>query len=138
MMDLAPLLCVDWATERPLVLLIHVLLLTISAISIILMIGCINLLIVLLFLPWWPLVTWFKEPGSGLRGLNAHIGNREQIVHCSRLFHGDSLNGLDIADSVVEDVDDLNAMNVRDSIPSIVETFHVILHALIMLPLYGL
>jgi hypothetical protein len=57
MMDLAPLLCVDWATERPLVLLIHVLLLTISAISIILMIGCINLLIVLLFLPWWPLVT---------------------------------------------------------------------------------
>jgi hypothetical protein len=65
-------------TERPLLLLLHRLLLVISVIfvvSTILVIGSIDLPIVLLLLPWWPLVSRFKEPSSGLGSLNADINN---------------------------------------------------------------
>jgi hypothetical protein len=72
MIDLAPLLYIGRAMEWPLLLLLRRLLLTISVIP---TIHYIDLPIVLLLLPWWPIVTRFKEPGSSLRCLNAHINN---------------------------------------------------------------
>jgi hypothetical protein len=94
--DLAPLLCIDRAMERYLLLLIIRLLLaisTISTISVISKIGCVDLPIVLLFL-WGPLVTWFKESSSGLENINAYVSNYEQISHCLGLLHCDLLNSL--------------------------------------------
>jgi hypothetical protein len=74
----------------------------------------------------------------GLRGLDAHISACEQIHYCSGLFHCDLLNSLDITDPVAEGIDDLDVLNVRDSIPSIAEMFHVILEAFMMLLLASL
>jgi hypothetical protein len=48
--------------------------------------------------------------------------------------------GLDIGDSITKGVDDLDVLNIWDSIPDIVETFHIIPEALIKLlldSLYG-
>jgi hypothetical protein len=54
------------------------------------------------------------------------------------LLHGDLLHGLDVADFVAEGVDDLDVLNVRSSIPNVVEIFHVVPEALIKLLLDGL
>jgi hypothetical protein len=43
------------------------------------------------------------------------------------------LHGLDVAYSVVEGVDDLHILNVRDSVTGVAEMFHVVPEALIML-----
>jgi hypothetical protein len=59
-MDLAPLLCIIMAIEQPLLLLLYGLLLMISTISMVSMIPAIysiDLLTILLLLPWWPLDT---------------------------------------------------------------------------------
>jgi hypothetical protein len=37
------------------------------------------------------------------------------------------------ADSVAEGVDDLDVLDIRDSVPGITETFHIVSEALIML-----
>ncbi len=71
------------------------------------------------------------SPGFG--GLYAHISDCEQISHRLGLFHGDLLHSLDIADPVVEGIDDLDVLDVRDSVPGVAEIFHVVPETLIML-----
>jgi hypothetical protein len=73
MTDPLPLLYVSGVTERPLLLLLHRLLLVISMIfvvSTILVIGSIDLSIVLLLLPWWPL---FHDSRSRARASEASM-----------------------------------------------------------------
>jgi hypothetical protein len=79
-----------------------------------------------------------KKSSLGLRSLNAHVSDCEQISHRLRLPHGNLLHSLDMVDPITEDIDDLDVLNARDSIPGIIETFHVVPEALIMLLLYGL
>jgi hypothetical protein len=67
------------------------------------------------------------------RGLYAHIGDYEQIGHCLRLLHGDLLHSLDITDPVVEGIDDLDILDVWDSIPGIAKIFPVVPETFIML-----
>jgi hypothetical protein len=82
-MDLSQLLYVGRAMEQPLLLLTQGLLLVIPTISVvsvlstlseISLISCVDPLIILLLLRG-PLAMWFKEPRSGLRGLNAYISD---------------------------------------------------------------
>jgi hypothetical protein len=54
------------------------------------------------------------------------------------LLHDELLHSLHIADPVMEDIDDLNVLDVWDSIPGIVEIFHVVSEAFIMLLSDGL
>jgi hypothetical protein len=54
------------------------------------------------------------------------------------LLHGYLLYSLDIADPVMEGVDDLDVLDVRDSVPGIAEIFHVVPEAFIMLLLDGI
>jgi hypothetical protein len=79
-----------------------------------------------------------KKSSPCLRSLNAYVSNCKQIGHCSGLLHGDLLHSLDVTDSITESIDDLYVMYVQDGVPGIVETFHVVPDALIMLLLDGL
>jgi hypothetical protein len=49
------------------------------------------------------------------------------------LLHGDLLHSIDVIDFVMEGVDDLDVLDIRDSIPGVIEMFHVVPEALIML-----
>jgi hypothetical protein len=49
------------------------------------------------------------------------------------LLHGDHLHSLDIADPVMESIDDLDVLNVRDSVTDIAEMLHVVLETFVML-----
>jgi hypothetical protein len=53
-------------------------------------------------------------------------------------FHGYLLYSLDVANPITEGIDDLDVLDVRDSILGIAKMFHVVLEALIMLLLDGL
>jgi hypothetical protein len=132
-MDLAPVFSIIGMLEGPLLLLLWGLLAVISVVSSVLMIspiGCVDLPIILL--PWRPLAPGFQKSSLGFRSLYAHIGDYEQINHLLGLFHGDLLHSLNITDPILKGVDDLNVLNIRDSIPSVVETFHIVLETLIM------
>jgi hypothetical protein len=93
---------------------------------------------VVLLLLRGPLTTRLKKSSPGYRSLDACVSHREQIGHHLGLLHGNLLHGLDVANSVTEGVDDLNILEVRDSVPGVAKTFHVILEALIMLLPNGL
>jgi hypothetical protein len=80
-----------------------------------------------------PLAAGLKESSLGLGCLDACVHDYEQNSHCLMFLHGDLLHGLDVADSVTEGIDDLDILDVRDSIPSIAKMFHIVLEALIML-----
>jgi hypothetical protein len=54
------------------------------------------------------------------------------------IFYDDLLHSLDIADPITESNNDLDALAVQDSIPSIAETFHVVPETFIVLLLDGL
>jgi hypothetical protein len=68
-----------------------------------------------------------------LGGLNAHVSNYEQIGHSLGLLHCDLLNILDIAQPIVKDIDDLDVLDIWDSVLGVAETFHIVLEAFIML-----
>jgi hypothetical protein len=55
--------------------------------------------------------------------------------HRFRLLHGDFLNSFDIADLIMEGIDDFDVLDVRDSVAKM---FHVIPEVLIMLLLNSL
>jgi hypothetical protein len=74
-----------------------------------------------------------KESSPGLGCLDAGVRDCEQIGHSLGFLHGDLLHCLDVAVFVTEGVDDLDVLDVRDSIPSVAETFHVVPEALIIL-----
>jgi hypothetical protein len=53
-------------------------------------------------------------------------------------FHSDLLNSLHIANPITKGINDLDILYIRDSVPSIVEMFHVVMEVFIMLLLDGL
>jgi hypothetical protein len=131
--DFTPLLYVSRSPERSFLLLISGLLLPVSTNAVIPTIHCVDLLIFLLLLLWGPLVTRFKELSSGLWGLNADVRDCEQINRRFRIFHGDLLHSLNNTDPITESIDDFNVLDVWDSIPGVIETFHIVPEAFIML-----
>ncbi len=88
---------------------------------------------VVLLLLCGPLAMRLKKWSPYFRILNAGVSGREQISHRLGVLHGDLLHSLDVADSIVEGIDDLDVLDVWDSIPGIAEMFHVVPEALIML-----
>jgi hypothetical protein len=134
-MDLAPLLCVVRATKRPVLFLVQGQLLVISTVSVVLaicLVSCVDFPVVLLILHE-PLVTRLKESSLGFESLNACVNDREQIDYRLGLLHGNLLHSFDIADSVVEGVDDLDVLDIRESVPGVTEMFHIVPEALIIL-----
>jgi hypothetical protein len=127
-MYLAPLLCAVRVTEKLLLLLIRGLLVVVSTVSVILVISsvsCVDFSIILLFL-CGPLATRLKKSSPCFKSLDACVRDCEQIGHRLRLLHGNLLDSLDVADFIMEGVDDLDVLDIRDSIPSIAETFHIV------------
>jgi hypothetical protein len=136
-MDLTPLFCVVRVMKMPLLLLIRGLLLVVSTVSVISSVSRIDISVVQLLLHG-PLATGLKKSSPDFGSLNAYVSNCEQINHCSGLLHGDLLHSLDIANSIVEGIDDLDVLDIWDVIPDVVEMFHIVSEALIMLLLDGL
>jgi hypothetical protein len=101
------------------------------------LVSCVDFPIVLLLLHG-PLAMGLKKSSLGLTSLNAYVGNCEQIGHRPGLLHGDLLHSFDIVDPIPEDIDDLDVLDVRDSVPGIAETFYVVPKTLIILLLDGL
>jgi hypothetical protein len=93
---------------------------------------------VVLFLLRGPIASGFQKSSLGFGSLNAHVCNCEQIGHHLGLLHGYLLHSLDVADPITKGIDDLNVLDVWDSVPSIAKTFHAILEAFIVLLLDGL
>jgi hypothetical protein len=132
--------CVVKVMERPLLLLIQGLLLAIPTVSVILAIfpvSRVDFPVVLLLLHSPP-ATRLKKSRPDFRSLNACVSYCEQISHRLGLLHDDLPHGLDVADSITEGVDDLDVLDVWDSVPGVAEIFHVVLKALIMLLSDGL
>jgi hypothetical protein len=125
--DLAPLLYVVRVTERSLIFLIRGLLLAVSVVPVISLVSLVDFPIVLLLL-YGPLAIRLKESSLGFGSLNACVND-----HDHGLLHDDLLYSLDVVDSVAEGIDDLDILDIRDNIPGIPETFHVVPDALIML-----
>jgi hypothetical protein len=136
-MDLAPILYVIRVMERPLFFLIRGLITMITVVSVISPVSCVDFLIILLLLRG-PLATRFKKSRLGLGSLYAYISNYEWISHRLGLLHDDLPHSLDIVEPVAQVIDNLNVLDVQDSVPGIAETFHVVPEALIMLLLDGL
>jgi hypothetical protein len=113
---------------------------TVSTVSAILAISSVSHgdLSIALLLPHGPLATRLKKSSPGFKSLNAYVSNCEQIDHCFGLLHGNLLHSLDVDDSVMEGVDDLDVLEIQDSVLGIAEIFHVVPEALIMLLLDGL
>jgi hypothetical protein len=84
-----------------------------------------------------PLATRLKS-SSGFKSLDACVSHHERISHHLGLLHGDLLHGLDVTDYISKGINDLNVLDVRDSVPDITEMFHVVLKALIILLSDGL
>jgi hypothetical protein len=78
-----------------------------------------------------------KKPSLGLGSLYAYVSNCKQIDHRFGLLQDDLLNILDVTHPVVKSIDNLDVLDVWDSVPSITEMFHVVLKAFIMLLLDG-
>jgi hypothetical protein len=131
-MDLAPLLCVIRATERPLLLLIRGLLLVVFAISTtsviptISPVSCVDFSVVLLLLQG-SLAMRLKKSSPGFGSLNTCVCNCKHIDHCLGLLHGNVLHSLDRVPSVAG----------ITSVPGVVEIFHVVPKDLIILLLDG-
>jgi hypothetical protein len=87
----------------------------------------------MLFLLWKPLIVWIKEPSSGLRDIDPYVSDCQQIGHHFGLLCGNLLDSLDIAGPITKGIDDLNVLDVQDSIFGVAETFHIIPEALFML-----
>jgi hypothetical protein len=83
-------------------------------------------------------VLTYRSFSSGLIGLDAHVNKCLQINHCLGILHCDLLNNLDIAHLVMKGIDDLDVLHIRDSVPGVTETFHIVLKSFIMLLHNGL
>jgi hypothetical protein len=79
-----------------------------------------------------------KKSSTSFGSLYVCIRDCEYINYCLAFFHDDLLHGLDVTNSITEDIDGLDVLDVRDSIPDIAEIFHVVLEAFIMLLFDGL
>jgi hypothetical protein len=107
----------------------------VSVVSVILVISPVSRVdfSVILLLLHGPLTTRLKKSSPCFESLNACVSDCEQIGHRLGLLHVDLLHSIDVADSVVEGVDDLDVLDIHDSVPGITEMFHVVPEALIML-----
>jgi hypothetical protein len=74
----------------------------------------------------------------GFKSFYAYIGNREQIGHHFELLHCYLFHNFEITDAIMEGVNNLDVLDVRDVVSSIVETLDIITETLIMLLLDGL
>jgi hypothetical protein len=74
----------------------------------------------------------------GFRSFYAYIGNREQIGHRFRLLHCYLFHGFEIADAIMEGVNNLDVLDVRDVVSDIAEMLDIIMETLIVLLLDGL
>jgi hypothetical protein len=81
--------------------------------------------------------TRLKKSRLGFESLNAYISDCEQIGHHSWLIHGVLLHSLDVADSITEGINDLDVLDIWDSVPSVAEMFNVVTEAFIILLLDG-
>jgi hypothetical protein len=90
------------------------------------------------FLLRGPLAARLKKSNPGLGSLYAYICNCEQISHHLVLLQGDRLHSLDITNFIVKSIDDLNVLNVRDSIPDFAEALYIVPETLIVLLLDSL
>jgi hypothetical protein len=130
-MDLTPLLCVIRATERPILLLIRGLLVVVSVVStvstILVMssVSRVDFPVVLLLL-CGPLAMGLKKLSLCFQSLDACVRDYGQISYHLRLLYGDLLDSLDVADSVVEGVDDLDILSLQDSVSGVAEMFDVV------------
>jgi hypothetical protein len=79
-----------------------------------------------------PLVARLKESSPGLISLYAYVCDCKQIGHSLGLLHGDLLHGLEIVNLGTEGIDDLDFLDIWDSIPGIVEMRHVVPETFIM------
>jgi hypothetical protein len=70
-----------------------------------------------------PPATRLKKSRPNFRSLNACVSYCEQISHRLGLLHGDLPHGLDVADSIAEGVDDLEVLDVWDSVPVLQKCF---------------
>jgi hypothetical protein len=105
--DFTPLFCISNSSEQSFLLRISRLLLAVFAIP---TICYIDFPIILQLLLCGPPVMRFKEPSSGFRGLDAHASDCQTIDHRFRLFHGNLLHSLDVADPITESIDDLDVL----------------------------
>jgi hypothetical protein len=62
----------------------------------------------------------------GLESLYAYIGDREQISHHFGLLHGYLFHNFNIADAIMEGVNDLDVLDVLDAISGIVKMLDII------------
>jgi hypothetical protein len=79
-----------------------------------------------------------EKSSLGFKSFYAYIGNREQIDHRFGLLHRYLFHVFEIADAISEGVNNLDALDVRDVISGIAETFDIITETLIVLLLDGL
>jgi hypothetical protein len=79
-----------------------------------------------------------QKLSPGFESLYAYISDREQISHHFGLLHGYLFYSFDIADAIMEGVNDLDVLDVRDAIFGIAEMLDIIVETLIMLLLDGL
>jgi hypothetical protein len=125
--NLTPLLRVIGTLKRPLLFLLRGLLTVesvVSSVPVIASVSCVDLAIISCVI---------QESCSGIRSLYAYISDCEQINYHLRLLHGNLINNFDIADPIVKGIDDLDVLDIRDSIPGITETFHIVPETLFML-----
>jgi hypothetical protein len=95
---------------------------TVSTILAISSISCVDFLIILLLL-YGPLATRLKKLSLGFGSLNAYVSECEKIGHHSRLLYGDLLHSLDVADSIVEGIDELDVLDIWDALLALQKCF---------------
>jgi hypothetical protein len=76
------------------------------------------------------LATRLQKFSPGFRSLYAYIGNREQISHRFGLLHGYLFLGFNIIDTITEGINNLDVLDVRDSISGIAEILDIIIETL--------
>jgi hypothetical protein len=74
----------------------------------------------------------------GFESFYAYIGNREQISHRFGLLHRYLFHGFEIADTISEGVNNLDVLDVRDTVSGIAKMLDIITETLVMLLLDGL
>jgi hypothetical protein len=74
----------------------------------------------------------------GFRSFYAYIDNCEQIGHRFGLLHCYLFHSFEIADVIMEGINNLDVLDVRDVVSGIAETLDIIIETLIVLLLDGL
>jgi hypothetical protein len=84
------------------------------------------------------LASRLQQSSLGFGSLYTYVSKREQIDHHFGLFHCYLFHSFEIADAILEYVNNLDVLDVQDVVSGIAETLDVITKTLIMLLLDGL